>query len=307
MSVGEKNGLLRILLEVLEEGEWEGDEEEMEIVLCELEEEGERRWKEEKKKGNKGRRRNEWREMGQLAREVEWALEKKKRRGREGKEEEESIVTLCGMQKKFQENEAIIKGESEEIKRKSEENRRQHDQLKRENEDLKKRNEEEKRKNEELNSNLERLTNTTRELERKVEEMLKEAEDKQNLSFSSLDILSFNRWAVDARHVTQNGNELKNTSGCHAPFDIGPELGKVFLSILSLSTLSLPLSSSHLSTQNIYQMYLSSLSLSLIPSSLPKILPHHKPQFKRFLLLFSLLFSFLFSLSYSFFNRIRCC
>ena len=293
MSVAEKNGLLRILLEVLEEGEWEGDEEEMEIVLCELEEEGERRWKEEKKKGNKGRRRNEWREMGQLAREVEWALEKKKRRGREGKEEGESIVTLCGMQKRIQENEAIIKGQSEEIKR--------------ENEDLKKRNEEEKRKNEELNSNLERLTNTTRELERKVEEMLKEAEDKQNLSFSSLDILSFNRWAVDARHVTQNGNELKNTSGCHAPFDIGPELGKVFLSILSLSTLSLPLSSSHLSTQNIYQMYLSSLSLSLIPSSLPKILPHHKPQFKRFLLLFSLLFSFLFSLSYSFFNRIRCC
>ena len=126
----EKNGLLGIVLEVVEGGGWKGSYEELEEVVGRLEKEGEKEWRERKGKkregggrGNKGGM--EWREMGRLAREVGWAIEKRKR---EGEGEEGEIITLEGMKK----NLADEKKKAEEEKRKREEERMRAEKEKRE-------------------------------------------------------------------------------------------------------------------------------------------------------------------------------
>ena len=72
VSVREKNGILGILLEVVEGGGWKGSYEELEEVVGRLEEEGKKRWIE--KRGEKGGRGGgrEWKEMGRLAHSVGW-------------------------------------------------------------------------------------------------------------------------------------------------------------------------------------------------------------------------------------------
>ena len=66
VSVREKNGILGIVLEVVEGGGWRGSYEELEELVGRLEEEGEKGWRERRReKGrNVGR---EWKEMGRLS------------------------------------------------------------------------------------------------------------------------------------------------------------------------------------------------------------------------------------------------
>ena len=142
VSVREKNGILGILLEVVEGGVWKGGYEELEEVLGRLEEEGKKEWRERKKDGREGM---EWKEMGRLAREVGWAIEEKKMEmeGEGGK-----IVTLGRMKKELEEEkkgrEEAERGREEEKKRADEE-RMKVEQIHRELEEEKKGREEEKR------------------------------------------------------------------------------------------------------------------------------------------------------------------
>ena len=118
MSVREKNGILGIVLEVVEGGGWKGSYSELEEVVGRLEEEGKKRWME--KRGEKGRGGGrEWKEMGRLAHEVGWAIEE--RRGREeGRGGDGSMITLQEMKKNLEEEKKKV--EEEKRKRRAAEN-----------------------------------------------------------------------------------------------------------------------------------------------------------------------------------------
>ena len=109
ICVSEKNGILGIVLEVVEGGGWKGDMKELEEVVGRLEEEGKKRWKE--KRGEKGGRGGiEWREMGRLAHEVGWAIEERKGMG-EGRGGDGEMLTLLGMKKKAEEKDKQLEEE----------------------------------------------------------------------------------------------------------------------------------------------------------------------------------------------------
>ena len=112
VSVREKNGILGILLEVVEGGGWKGKYEELEEVVGRLEEEGKKGWisKRREKGKNCGR---EWKEMGRLAHEVGWAIEEK--RGREEGREDGSMVTLQGMKKNLEEEKVKLKEKDKQL------------------------------------------------------------------------------------------------------------------------------------------------------------------------------------------------
>ena len=127
VSVREKNGILGIVLEMVEGGGWKGSYEELEEVVGRLEEEGEKEWRERKKDR---RRRNgglEWKEMERLAREVGWAIEKRKKMDGGG----DGIATL-GRQKKELEEEKRLRSESEKGIEEEKRNREAVEQEKRE-------------------------------------------------------------------------------------------------------------------------------------------------------------------------------
>ena len=98
VSVSEKNGILGIVLEVVEGGGWKGGYEELEEVVSGLEEEGEKEWRDRKKKRRGGWM--DWREMGRLSHALVWEIERRKRIETEG-ESESGIVSLGQMQKKL--------------------------------------------------------------------------------------------------------------------------------------------------------------------------------------------------------------
>ena len=97
VSVSEKNGILGIVLEVVEGGGWKGKYDELEEVVGRLEEEGKKRRTESN--GAKGQ--HGWKEMGRLAHEVGWAIEERKLRDGRGGDGE--MITLQGMKKNLEE------------------------------------------------------------------------------------------------------------------------------------------------------------------------------------------------------------
>ena len=119
VSVREKNGLLGIVLEVVEGGAWKEEYEQLEEVVGQLEEEGKKRWMEKRgKKGGRGGGR-EWKEMGRLAHEIGWAIEEKK-----NVEGGKGIVTLGRMKKDLMEAIAKEKKRADEAMGKKEESER---------------------------------------------------------------------------------------------------------------------------------------------------------------------------------------
>ena len=164
MSVSEKNGLLGVLLEVVERGGWKGGYEELEEVVGKLEEEGENAWRERNRKregrGRESKAGLEWREMGRLAREVGWAIEERKCRERKGGEG--SMITLQGMKKTLADEKKKVE---EERRRADEEKRMKEEQKKRADDETRKREESERRAEEEKRKMEERIRNLERELD----------------------------------------------------------------------------------------------------------------------------------------------
>ena len=117
VSVSEKNGMLGILLEVVEGGGWRGKYSELEAVVSQLEEEGEKEWRDRKGKRGGG---NEWREMGRLAHAVAWGIEKRKKM-EEGGETESGIISVGRMKKEMEKSVEEEKRRVEEEKRKMKE------------------------------------------------------------------------------------------------------------------------------------------------------------------------------------------
>ena len=103
VSVREKNGILGIVLEMVEGGGWKQSYSELEEVVNRLEEEGEKEWRE--RKGKRGGRGGgmEWREMGRLAHCVGWEIEKRKRMSEEGRGRDGEMISLRGMKKNLEE------------------------------------------------------------------------------------------------------------------------------------------------------------------------------------------------------------
>ena len=75
VSVMEKNGILRIVLEIVEGGGWRGGYEKLEKVVGRLEEEGEKKWRERRMSGVEGV--YAWKEMGRLAHQVGYEIKKR--------------------------------------------------------------------------------------------------------------------------------------------------------------------------------------------------------------------------------------
>ena len=172
VSVREKNGILGIVLEMVEGGGWKGSYSELEEVVGRLEEEGKKEWisKRREKGINSGR---EWKEMGRLAREIGWEIEKRKRmEGREGRGGD--MITLHGMKKNLEEEK---KGREAEKKRADEEQRMKEEEMKKVDE-MKKGREEEKRKKEEAETKNRELENRIERMRVEMEEM-KKREDQQ--------------------------------------------------------------------------------------------------------------------------------
>ena len=178
VNVLEKNGILGIVLEVVEGGGWKGSYEELEEVVGRLEEEGERGWRERrgKKREGGGRVNNggiEWREMGRLSREIGWAIEKRKRE-KEGKEGEGEIITLDGMKK----NLADEKKRAEEERKKREDAETEREQEKTGREESEKRLKEENRLREEAERGREEEKRKKEESEKRMEEEKKQLEER---------------------------------------------------------------------------------------------------------------------------------
>ena len=195
-----------ILLEVVEGGGWKGSYSELEEVVGRLEEEGEKRWREEKRK-EKGKRegRNggrEWKEMGRLAREVLWEIEERKRReeGR-GEEEEEDgeMITLHGMRKNLADEK---KGREEERKRADEEKRKREESEQKAVEE-KNRADEEKRKREELER---RADEEKREMEERIRNLEQKMNERKYTTITSLDGLSISFPQSDG--IKREGNTI---------------------------------------------------------------------------------------------------
>ena len=192
VSVSEKNGILEIVLDVVEGGGWKGKYEELEEVVNRLEEEGKKKWMEgRREKGKNGGR--EWKEMGRLAHDVGWAIEERKMVSEEGRKGDGEMISLRGMKKEAEEKDKQIEEE-------------------------KKGREEEKRMKEEEKKRADRLEAELRELK----ERQKEEEDRRSALVTSLQSLPY--YATKDDSVTRNGNTLSGSkSGCQSSI-IGPEL-----------------------------------------------------------------------------------
>ena len=140
VSVREKNGILRIVLEVVEGGGWRGSYSELEEVVNRLEEEGKKEWisKRREKGKNFGR---EWKEMGRLAHEVGWGIEERRVR-EEGNDGEGEMISLLGMKKNLEEEkkgrDEERKGREEEKKKREESEKKAEDEKRKMEEEMKK-------------------------------------------------------------------------------------------------------------------------------------------------------------------------
>ena len=174
VSVREKNGILGILLEVVEGGGWKEGYEELEDVVSRLESEGKKGWRE--RRGEKGKNwGREWKEMGRLAQNVELAIEENRGREEGGEREggrggDGGIITVRGMKKNLEEE----RKRADEEKRKREETERKADEERN-------RAEQEKR---ELEGRLRRMTIEMEQLKKREEGFL-------NSSHSGLQTLYF--------------------------------------------------------------------------------------------------------------------
>ena len=189
VSVEEKRAMLGIVLEVVEGGGWKGSYSELEEVVGRLEEEGEKEWRERKRKrgGRDGRGMSsgmEWREMGRLAREVGWEIEKRKKmEGKEGDEGDGCMLTLSMMKKNLTEEKKrgdAEKKRADEEERKKEEEKLRADEEKRLKEEEKKGREEEKRLKEEEQRNREEEQRRAEEEKEKMEERIRNLEQLVN-------------------------------------------------------------------------------------------------------------------------------
>ena len=208
VSVGEKNGALGIVLEIVEGGGWKGDYSELEEAVSRLEEEGEKEWRERRKKGGSVNGWTEWREMGRLARDVGWAIERKKDGG-------EGIATLSGMKKKL--NEEKKQREATEKKAKDEHQLREEAEL----------------ANQTLQNQIAEIEKKRKEAEDKLMELTesKQQEEKTKAQASdaitSLDALHFQR---KPDYVTVNANSIRyirEEGSLWVTSTIGPELKTV--------------------------------------------------------------------------------
>ena len=162
VSVREKNGILAIVLEVVEGGGWMGEYGELEEVVSRLEEEGKKRWKEkrEEKRSRGGDRGREWKEMGRLAHDILWGIEEKKNA-------EEGIVTFGRMKTSIEEEKRLREASEvrvNEERRRADEEERKREESERGREEEKKRADEEKRRMEERIQTLEREMNEMKRL-----------------------------------------------------------------------------------------------------------------------------------------------
>ena len=164
MSVREQNGLLGIVLEVVEGGGWRGGYEELEEAVGRLEEEGGKKWRERKKEGRGGR---EWKEMGRLAHEVAWEIEKMKKM-EEGGEEDYGILSVERMKKNLADE-----------KERAEEEKKGREEEKRLKEEEQKKSEEAEQRNRELEERIERMRVEMEEMKRREEEERTRREEEE--------------------------------------------------------------------------------------------------------------------------------
>ena len=223
ICVSEKNGLLGIVLEVVEGGGWKGSYSELEEVMGRLEEEGKKRWME--KRGEKGRGRGrEWKEMGRLARDVGWAIEERKGMSEEGRGREGSMITLSGMKKNLEEEKKRADEEKkgrEEEKRKVEEERKRADEEERKKEEEKRKREEsergreeEKRRADEEKKGREEDKRIAEEEKRKLEERIRSLErDVQQLSLPIKSLSQFNLSFSNSSLMTVRDNRIIHVGG----------------------------------------------------------------------------------------------
>ena len=177
VSVREKNGILGILLEVVEGGGWNGSYEELEEGVGRLEEEGEKEWRERRGKiREKGRGGGiEWKEMGRLARDVGWAIEERKATTNQGRGGDGSMITLRGLKKNLEDEKKKLEEKDKQL-------------------------EEEKRKMEER----------IRSLEREVNEMKQSTEEMSPVLQS---LSHFNLYISDPSNLTVQGNRITHVGG----------------------------------------------------------------------------------------------
>ena len=208
VSVFEKNGILGIVLEVIEGGGWMGEYAELEEVVSILEEEGEKEWRERKRKKEVGG--NEWKEMGRLAHDVAWGIEKRKKM-EEGGDEEYGILSVGKMKKELEEEKKKAKEENrlkEEEKRMKEEERKKREESERGREEERKKREAVEREKKELEERLNRMSVEMEEQKKREEE-----EEKKHQPITSLD--AFCQYHVihysDASMFTRSNNTITHT------------------------------------------------------------------------------------------------
>ena len=199
VSVREKNGILGILLEVVEGGGWKGSYSELEEVVGTLEEEGKTKWKQ--KRAEKGRGEGkEWKDMGRLAHDVGWAIEERKGMS-EGRGGDGEMITLQGMKKNLEEEKKKVEeertGREEEKKRADEEKRMKEEERKKREESERKAREEKRRADQKIR-NLEREVN---ELKHPKEEMLPIIHSLSHFSFYFIDLIRVTSPATNPKNI----------------------------------------------------------------------------------------------------------
>ena len=139
----------------------------------------------------------EWREMGRLAHEVGWEIEKRKRMSEEGRGGDGEMITLNGMKKNLEEEKKKV----EEEKRMKEEAERRETEEKRKREES----EEEKRKMEERIRNLEREVNEMKQLKEESFSVIK------SLSQFTLHFSDSSKLTVHDNKITHLGSGSQET------------------------------------------------------------------------------------------------
>ena len=217
VSVREKNGILRIVLEVVEGGGWRGSYSELEEVVNRLEEEGKKEWisKRREKGKNFGR---EWKEMGRLAHEVGWGIEERRVR-EEGNDGEGEMISLLGMKKNLEEEK---KGRDEERKGREEEKKKREESEKKVDEERRAKVQKKRRANEEKQKREESEKKAEDEKRKMEEEMkkMKEGDErwKRNLGTIMSLIRSLDDIGVELGDVNKMRKE--NNSIIHNNEDI---------------------------------------------------------------------------------------
>ena len=222
VSVREKNGILGIVLEVVEGGGWKGKYEELEEVVGRLEEEGKKRWKEKREEKGRGEGKNdgrEWKEMGRLAHCVGWAIEERKGMSEEGRGGDGEMISLRGMKKNLEEERKKVEEKDKQLERekkgREEEKNRADEEKKRADEEAIKK-EEEKRKREEGERKAREEKNTKDERIRQLEEELSRVkEEKERLRKPSRVITSIQSLTIHHSHpqcIDQQGNRFTRKS-----------------------------------------------------------------------------------------------